>query len=125
MELDTSACGVGLGRSSPAAGLCRGVTRVIPLVRRFVALVVVVVAVVPVVDLRRGIFEGDRSGSIVLVEVVVDGSGAVTGLSDDRRRFGGISMALIEVRDPSPVQNRRWARLKYQHNPVDSWHSQP
>jgi hypothetical protein len=48
----------------------------------------VVAVVVPVMDLRRGIFEGEREGAAVLVPA--EGSGAVTGLMDDRRRFGGI-----------------------------------
>ena len=57
--------------------------------------VVLVVVVVPVMDLRRGIFEGDRGGAIASPDAAVDGSGAVTGLSDDRRRFGGIFDALV------------------------------
>jgi hypothetical protein len=46
----------------------------------------VVAVVVPVMDLRRGIFEGEGERAAVPAE----GSGAVTGLMDDRRRFGGI-----------------------------------
>jgi hypothetical protein len=65
------------------------VTRGTPLVRRPVVAVVVAVVVVPPVDLRRGILEGERGGAIAPVEAV-DGTGAVTGLRDNRRRFGGM-----------------------------------
>jgi hypothetical protein len=65
------------------------VTRGTPLVRRLVVVVVVAVVVVPPADLRRGILEGERRGAIAPVEAV-DGTGAVTGLSDTRLRFGGI-----------------------------------
>jgi hypothetical protein len=91
---DTSPWGVGFATASSAARLWRGVTRGIPLVRRFTGAVVVAVVVavaVPALDLRRGIFDGERGGAAGLP---VEGSGAVTGAMDDRRRFGGIVEAL-------------------------------
>ena len=42
---------------------------------------------VPIVDFRRGILEGDGG----------TGRGAVAGFIDERRRLGGIVVALIEL----------------------------